>query len=56
MRHDGLELVHVFDVKRVLGVDLAGAWFTARNDCLFVVDAECAYTAPVSHFVAAGFR
>lgn len=56
MLGDGLKLVHVFDAKSVPGVDLAEAWFTARNDCVFIVDAERAYTVPVSHFVAAGFR
>jgi hypothetical protein len=56
MVRDGLKLVHVFDAKSVLGVDLAEAWFTARNDCLFVVGGGRAYTVPVSHFVGAEFR
>jgi len=56
MRGDRLQLTQTFDARDVLGVDLKQAWFTARNDCLFVVGAGRAYTVPVSHFVGVEFR
>jgi hypothetical protein len=50
---DRVHLVQSFDAPGLLGEDLRQAWFTARNDCLFVAGAARVHTLPVSHLVEA---
>ena len=46
----GVRQVAAFDAREALGVDLEKVWFTARNDCFYVVNGDELLIAPISWF------